>query len=60
MEMALEGGKGGELDAVKGGGGGRWSKTPREGPKVCRIFYLERIVSSSWLTRELQNLYDHI
>ena len=48
METVLEGRKAGELDA---GGGGWWSKIPRrgEGPMVCRIVYLERIIFTSWL-----------
>ena len=34
-----------------GGWGSRWTKMPRrgEGPKVCRIFYLERCIFTSWL-----------
>ena len=41
--MRLGVGEGGHLDA---GGGGEWSKPPRRrgGPKVCRIFYLQRFV----------------
>ena len=33
------------------GGRGQWGKMPkrREGQKVCRIFYLESFVFTSWL-----------
>ena len=39
MGMALEGGEGGELDAVR----------RREGPKGRRIFYFELVVFTRWL-----------
>ena len=53
MGTALEGGEGDELNTEGGGGGGKLveqTPTKGEGPKVCRIFYLERFVFTSCLT----------
>lgn len=50
---ALERGEGGETELDVLGVSIWWSKTRRSGggggPKVCKIFYLERFVCTSWL-----------
>ena len=55
MEMTLEGGEGGELDAGDDGRGVGWGESveqnaqERRDAKVCRIFYLKRFVLINWL-----------